>query len=108
MDFVVLGFPCNQFLNQEPGNEKEIQTFCTENYNVTFPMFKKIKVNGPDTHPLYHFLKRQAPGFLGRKRIPWNFTKFLVNKDGMKIKRFPPSKKPHELQKEIELFIKNE
>lgn len=104
--FMILGFPCNQFLNQEPGDEEEIKNFCSLNYNVTFPMFKKIKVNGPDTIPLYKFLKNRTRGFLGRKKIPWNFTKFIVSKDGKQIKRFPPTKKPEELQKIIEDLLK--
>jgi glutathione peroxidase len=83
----ILGFPCNQFGAQEPGSAEEIQHFCSANYNVTFPMFDKVDVNGSSTHPLYVFLKEQAPGILGTAGIKWNFTKFLVSKDGKSIAR---------------------
>lgn len=85
----VLGFPCNQFGGQEPGDEKSISQFCTLNYNVTFPMFSKIDVNGPNVHPLYRYLKDKAPGITG-KDIQWNFTKFLVDREGNVVKRFAP------------------
>jgi len=83
----ILGFPCNQFGAQEPGSAEQIQSFCSTNYGVTFPMFEKIDVNGDDTHPLYLYLKEQAPGILGTTGIKWNFTKFLVSKDGQSITR---------------------
>ena len=83
----ILGFPCNQFGAQEPGSAEEIQNFCSTNYGVTFPMFEKVDVNGAATHPLYIFLKDQAPGILGTTGIKWNFTKFLVSKDGQSITR---------------------
>jgi glutathione peroxidase len=83
----ILGFPCNQFGAQEPGSAEQIQSFCSANYGVTFPMFEKIDVNGDSTHPLYVYLKDQAPGMLGTKGIKWNFTKFLVSKDGQSITR---------------------
>jgi glutathione peroxidase len=83
----ILGFPCNQFGAQEPGSAEEIQNFCSANYGVTFPMFDKVDVNGSSTHPLYTFLKEQAPGILGTTGIKWNFTKFLVSKDGQSIAR---------------------
>jgi len=83
----ILGFPCNQFGAQEPGSAEEIQQFCSTNYGVTFPMFEKVDVNGPETHPLYTFLKEQAPGILGTEGIKWNFTKFIVSKDGQSITR---------------------
>ena len=83
----ILGFPCNQFGAQEPGSAEQIQSFCSTNYGVTFPMFEKIDVNGDNTHPLYAYLKDQAPGILGTTGIKWNFTKFLVSKDGQSITR---------------------
>jgi len=86
----VLGFPCNQFGAQEPGSNEEIQSFCHLNYNVTFKLFDKIDVNGPKTSPLFKHLKNQSPGILGTEGIKWNFTKFLVNKDGEVVKRFSP------------------
>ena len=89
-DLEVLGFPCNQFGAQEPGSNEEIQSFCNLNYNVTFKLFDKIDVNGPKTSPLFKHLKNQSPGILGTEGIKWNFTKFLVNKDGEVVKRFSP------------------
>jgi glutathione peroxidase-family protein len=83
----ILGFPCNQFGAQEPGSAEEIQNFCSANYGVTFPMFEKVDVNGATTHPLYIFLKDQAPGILGTNGIKWNFTKFIVSRDGQSIAR---------------------
>ena len=91
---VVLGFPCNQFGAQEPGGKEEIQEFCQLNYGVSFPMFDKIDVNGHNTHPLYEYLKKQATGVLGSESIKWNFTKFLVNRDGKVVDRFAPTTKP--------------
>jgi glutathione peroxidase len=98
----VLGFPCDQFGHQEPGNEAEIKTFCSLTYGVSFPMFAKIKVNGPDTHPLYEYLKESLPGILGLEAIKWNFTKFLVGKDGVPIKRYAPSDKPESVAPDVE------
>jgi glutathione peroxidase len=103
--FVVLGFPCNQFGSQEPGTEKEIQNFCRVNYGVTFPMYAKIKVNGDDTHPLYKYLKSEQPGFLGTEMIKWNFTKFLIDREGHVVKRFGSSTKPHEIEEDIESLL---
>jgi glutathione peroxidase len=103
--FVVLGFPCNQFMSQEPGTEKEIQSFCKVNFGVSFPLFAKIDVNGDDTHPLYSYLKSQASGFLGSESIKWNFTKFLVDAEGNVIARFGSSTEPKELENDIEKYI---
>lgn len=104
--FVVLGFPCNQFANQEPGTEEEIQNFCRINFGVTFPMFSKIDVNGENAHPLYRYLKSKQRGILGTETIKWNFTKFLVDKEGNVKARFGSSTKPSELQNEIEALLK--
>ena len=98
---VVLGFPCNQFGGQEPGTAQEIQSFCETNYNVTFPMFAKIDVNGDNTHPLYAFLKKECPGILGTESIKWNFTKFFINKDGKVMKRYASNDDPSTIGKEI-------
>jgi len=100
--FAVLGFPCNQFLNQDPGNDAEISSFCSLNYGVTFPMFAKIEVNGPGAHPLFQHLAEEAPGLLGSKAIKWNFTKFLVGRDGRVIRRYAPQDAPAKLGKDIE------
>lgn len=97
----VLGFPCNQFAQQEPGDAADIQAFCMKNYGVTFPMFQKIEVNGDSAHPLYMFLKKQARGVLGTEKIKWNFTKFLVDRQGKVIKRFAPATKPEKLEQAI-------
>ncbi|RKD89904.1 glutathione peroxidase [Mangrovibacterium diazotrophicum] len=97
---VVLGFPCNQFGNQEPGGAKEIQEGCLVNYGVSFRMFEKIDVNGEKEHPLYTFLKEKQPGILGSK-IKWNFTKFLIDKNGNPVKRFAPITKPEKMEKDI-------
>ena len=102
--FTVLGFPCNQFANQDPGTDEEILSFCSLNYGVTFPVFSKIEVNGTNEHPLYKFLKSKASGFFS-KRIKWNFTKFLVDKNGKVIKRFNPATKPEQLEKYIEELL---
>lgn len=102
---VVLGFPCNQFGSQEPGTEAEIQNFCRVNFGVTFPMFSKINVNGADTHPLYVYLKSEKPGVLGSEAIKWNFTKFLVDKEGKVVERFGSSTKPSELEEKIEKLL---
>lgn len=95
--FSVLAFPCNQFGWQEPGNAAEIKAFCETNYHITFPLFEKITVNGSSTHPLYKYLKKAAPGALGINTIKWNFTKFLVNRQGEVIQRFAPAISPEEI-----------
>lgn len=100
----ILAFPCNQFANQEPGSEEEIQKFCQTNYNVTFPLFSKVKVNGPEAHPLFKYLTETSPGLLG-KEIKWNFTKFLVNKRGEVVKRYAPQTSPKRIAKEIERLL---
>ena len=97
---VVMGFPCNQFGSQEPGEAKDIENFCTVNYGVTFPIFEKIDVNGDHAHPLYQYLKSEQGGILGNS-IKWNFTKFLVDKDGKVIDRFAPTTKPEKLKEDI-------
>ena len=102
---VVLGFPCNQFGAQDPGQDSDIATFCQVNYGVSFPMMSKIDVNGPAAHPLYHWLSAEAPGLLGSKSIKWNFTKFLVGKDGRVLKRYAPLDKPADLAKDIEAAL---
>ena len=102
---VVLGFPCNQFGSQDPGLEAEIAEFCQVNYGVSFPMMGKVDVNGPQAHPLYKWLCAEAPGLLGSKSIKWNFTKFLVGKDGQVIKRYAPTDKPADLAKDIEAAL---
>jgi len=99
---VVLGFPCNQFGSQDPGSNDEIAQFCQVNYGVSFPMMGKIDVNGPEAHPLYRWLTAEAPGLLGSKAIKWNFTKFLVGKDGQVIRRYAPRDAPARLAKDIE------
>lgn len=98
----VLGFPCNQFMSQDPGNNDEISSFCSLNYGVSFPMFAKIEVNGPNTHPLYQFLKSHKRGMLGSEGIKWNFTKFLIGRDGKVIKRYPPTTKPESIVADVE------
>ena len=103
--FEVLGFPCNQFSEQEPAGEKEIQKFCTLNYGVTFPMFSKIKVNGDGAHPLYRYLKSRQTGFLGSESIKWNFTKFLVDREGRVVERFGSITKPKEIASAIEKLL---
>ena len=103
--FVVLGFPCNQFGNQEPGSEADIQAFCDEHFNVTFPMFAKIEVNGADAHPLYRHLKAEKRGLLGRESIAWNFTKFLVGKNGEVLRRYGPRHKPEDIEGDIARLV---
>ncbi|HLW57746.1 MAG TPA: glutathione peroxidase [Bacteriovoracaceae bacterium] len=98
---VVLGFPCNQFGSQEPGDENEIKNFCSLNYNVSFPIFSKVDVNGDNASPLYKYLKKKAPGVLGTEFIKWNFTKFLVLPNEKEIKRFSPQDKPEDLEEII-------
>lgn len=102
----VLGFPCDQFGHQEPGDEAEIRRFCDDNYKVTFPMFAKIDVNGPSTHPLYRILKSASPGILGTESIKWNFTKFLVGEDGRVLKRYAPTDTPEAIEKELDLLLR--
>jgi glutathione peroxidase len=102
---VVLGFPCNQFGDQEPGTEQEISAFCRVNYDVTFPIFSKVEVNGSGAHPLYKWLKRKAPGLLRVQLVPWNFTKFLIDRDGEKVKRFSPDFEPAKLAEPIEALL---
>ncbi|MGX4642888.1 glutathione peroxidase [Massilia sp. SYSU DXS3249] len=97
----VLGFPCNQFGKQEPGDAAQIGAFCEKNFGVSFPLFAKVEVNGPDAHPLYRHLKSEAPGLLGTQRIKWNFTKFLVGRDGKVVKRYAPQTKPDEIAGDI-------
>ena len=99
--FEVLGFPCNQFGAQEPGTNEEIQFFCTEKYDVSFNVFNKIDVNGQDADPFYEFLKNERPGIMGTKNIKWNFSKFLVNKNGEVIKRYGPTTKPEAIESDI-------
>ena len=101
----VLGFPCNQFGSQEPGTEEEIGAFCEKNYGVSFPMFAKVDVNGDDAHPLWKFLKGEAPGVLGTEGIKWNFTKFLIGRDGKVAKRYAPTTKPEEIAGDIERLL---
>jgi len=103
--FEVLAFPCNQFGQQEPGSESEIERFCQLNYGVTFPMFAKVDVNGENAHPLFVYLTEKVPGILGTKAIKWNFTKFLVDKNGNVVSRFAPQTKPSELKQEIEKLL---
>lgn len=103
---VVLGFPCNQFGSQEPGDEAEIKKFCSLNYNVTFPLFAKIEVNGETAHPIYKYLKSQRKGILGIGAIKWNFTKFLLNQQGEVIERFAPTTAPLALANKIEILLK--
>ena len=102
---VVLGFPCNQFGEQEPGSEKDIQKFCSLTYKVTFPMFAKVDVNGADTHPLYALLKEAKPGLLGTEGIKWNFTKFLVNKNGEVVKRYASTDTPESIKSDITALL---
>ena len=103
--FAVLGFPCNQFGSQEPGNASDIANFCAMNYGVSFPMFAKIDVNGARSHPIYRFLKRAKKGLLGTESIKWNFTKFLVDRKGEVTARFAPTTKPESLTKNIEALL---
>ncbi|MCX2745531.1 glutathione peroxidase [Mangrovivirga sp. M17] len=103
---VILGFPCNQFAGQEPGNENDIQEFCQLNYGVSFPMFSKVDVNGSGTHPVFKYLKSELGGFLGSK-IKWNFTKFVIDKNGKPIKRFSPTTKPEKMEATIKSVLKS-
>jgi glutathione peroxidase len=103
--FTVLAFPCNQFGAQEPGNAEEIANFCSLTYDVTFPVMSKIDVNGADAHPLYRFLKKEQKGVLGTEAIKWNFTKFLIGKDGEVVERFAPTVKPEDLKVAVEALL---
>ncbi len=103
--FEVLGFPCNQFGAQEPGNAEEIANFCSLTYDVTFPVFAKIDVNGNGADPLFERLKADAPGLMGSKAIKWNFTKFLVDREGRTVRRYAPTTKPEEIEKDIEALL---
>ncbi|MFK2873149.1 glutathione peroxidase [Dyella lipolytica] len=99
---MVLGFPCDQFGHQEPGNEAEIKNFCSTSYDVTFPLFAKIEVNGDNTHPLYRWMKKQAKGLLGSEAIKWNFTKFLIDPEGNVVKRYAPTDTPEKIEKDLQ------
>lgn len=101
----VIAFPCNQFGKQEKGDSAEIASFCDLNFNISFPLMEKIEVNGPNSHPLFNFLKEHAPGIFGTKGIKWNFTKFLVNRDGTIIKRYSPKTKPEEIASDIKQML---
>ncbi len=100
-NFEILGFPSNQFANQDPGSNEEISEFCQLNYGVSFPMFEKINVNGSEAHPLFKYLAEQAPGILGSKAIKWNFTKFLISPDGTPVKRYSPQTTPDKIEDDI-------
>jgi glutathione peroxidase len=102
---VVLGFPSNEFGGQDPGSNEEIASFCQVNYGVSFPMMSKIKVNGPEAHPLYQWLTAEAPGLLGTKAIKWNFTKFLIDRHGKVLKRYAPTDKPEAIERDIEAAL---
>jgi glutathione peroxidase len=105
--FEVLGFPCNQFMNQEPKDEKGIQQFCSLSYNVSFPMFSKVNVNGKDAHPLFRFLTQSSHGWLGSTSIKWNFTKFLVSRTGEVVQRYSPATSPSSIRRDIEFLLGN-
>lgn len=102
---VVLGFPCDQFGHQEPGDEEEIKNFCSLTYNVTFPMFSKIEVNGSNAHPLYRYLKSAKKGLLGTEAVKWNFTKFLVDRDGTVLKRYAPTNTPDNIAADLSVLL---
>jgi glutathione peroxidase len=101
----VLGFPCDQFGHQEPGNEEEIKNFCSLTYDVSFPMFAKVDVNGPNAHPLYKWMKEEKAGFLGTEGIKWNFTKFLIDRQGKVVRRYAPTDTPEKIEKELEAIV---
>ncbi|NNE39391.1 MAG: glutathione peroxidase [Marinicaulis sp.] len=103
--FVILGFPCNQFGAQEPGEGDEIAEFCSVNYGVSFPIMEKIDVNGPDAHPLYDWMKKEKPGLAGTKNVKWNFTKFLIDGDGNVVSRFGPRDKPESIEKYVKKLV---
>ena len=102
---VILAFPCNQFGKQEPGSDAEIKEFCDLKFNITFPLFSKIEVNGDGTHPLFQYLKEALPGLMGSKAIKWNFTKFLVDKEGKPVKRYAPTDTPESIEKDIAAIL---
>lgn len=104
--FSVLGFPCNQFGQQEPGDANDIGAFCEKNYGVSFPMFEKVDVNGDNAHPLFQYLKSHAPGVMGTEMIKWNFTKFLIQRDGNVFKRYAPQTTPLEIREDILQLLK--
>ena len=104
--FEVLGFPCNQFGHQEPGDAAEIRSFCSTKYQVTFPMFAKIDVNGADAHPLYRYLKHAAPGLLGSEAIKWNFTKFLIDREGGVVRRYASADKPEKVGSDLHALLR--
>ena len=101
----VIGFPCNQFASQDPGDDAQIASFCQKNYGVTFQMMSKVKVNGEGAHPLYQWLSVEAPGILGSKAIKWNFTKFLIGRDGRVLKRYAPQDAPEKISRDIEAAL---
>ncbi len=103
--FEVLGFPSNQFMHQEPGTDEQISDFCSMNFGVTFPMFSKVNVNGDDAHPLYRHMTEEAPGLLGIKAVKWNFTKFLINRQGKVVKRFAPTVEPESIRADIQKLL---
>lgn len=102
---VILGFPCNQFGQQEPGSSDQIQSLCETRFGVSFPLFQKIEVNGSNAHPLYQYLVKAAPGIFGTEAIKWNFTKFLIDQHGKVLKRYPSTKKPEDLEKDIQALL---
>jgi len=101
----ILGFPCNQFAEQDKGTDAEIAGFCMKNYGVSFPMFSKIEVNGAGAHPLYQYLKKEAKGIFGSEKIKWNFTKFLINQEGKVVKRFAPTTKPATIERHVKSLL---
>ena len=101
----VLGFPCNQFMNQDPADDNAISEFCSLNYGVDFPMFSKVDVNGENADPLFQFLKSEAKGLLGSEKVKWNFTKFLISRDGKVVRRYPPTTKPQDIKADIEKLL---
>lgn len=103
--FEILAFPCNQFGHQEPGGAEEIASFCDINFGVTFPLMRKVEVNGDGVTPLYRWLKAEAPGVFGTQKIKWNFTKFLIGRDGKVVRRYPPTTKPEALERDIEALL---
>ncbi len=103
--FTVLGFPCNQFGQQEPGSANEIQSFCEARFGVTFPLFQKVDVNGGNAHPLFKYLTKAAPGIFGTEGVKWNFTKFLVDRSGQVVKRYPSTTKPEDIEKDIQALL---
>ena len=102
---VVLGFPCDQFGHQEPGDAEEIKSFCSLNYDVSFPLYEKVEVNGGKAHPLWKWLKKEKPGLLGMEGVKWNFTKFLVDKNGKVVKRYAPTDTPEKIEKDLDLVL---